>query len=461
MPSTYYIIRDSIPRAFSFDCGLVWDSVQPYVYICSGSVFEDSPVRGYIYRYDRNLRKLDVAQKTVNGNIPYGSPAIDKDGKLYFSPPGGTSFTFQYHGAFDENLEFTERAEQKINNGTACTLVSSVAGDYVTDQYAESDFWWQVGNADLFTGSVYCFYRNKFCDVDNPESKALLLNYIVPQTMMQSPGGFFSNGYKIRSYVGDSSGTFWVYVAGPDPNGVVRHHIWKITQGGVVSLDGDLSSTFNSFGPSVNNSIDGRLRWFGDDNTLILSNRLLYVKYAPGGAVVKTLNTANLGGMGRWSAGTNITNFRHPDRRLKSLWIGSFLVDGSKTVPAGGLPWFPRFTEINMTDLTLGRDLVCYEVGAEYPFVLPNGTFRAFVPYEALQFPDTGEIWASSGSRNMIGVFKFTEIEPIPPIGVPIGIAPYCLPKNIDTNPFRERVLASSGLAGSATVNNSLNDKKL
>lgn len=459
MTCEYFIIRDAVPVSFSADCGLIWDSVRPYVYTCSSPVFEDSPARSYLYRYNRDRKAIDLIQKTANGNTPYGSPAIDKDGKLYFSPPGGTSFTFQYHGAFDDNLEFTERAEQKISS-TSCTLVSSVAGDYVTDQYAESDFWWQVGNADLFTGSVYCFYRNKFCDVDNPESKALLLNYVVPQTLMQSPGGFFSNGYRIRSYVGDSSGVFWVYVAGPDANGVPRHNIWKITQGGGVSLDGDLSSTFATFGPAASDSFDGRLRWFGDDNTLILSNRILYVKYAPGGVVLKTLDTTGLGGKGRWSSGTNITNFRHPDRRLKSLWIGSDVIDSSVAVPSGGLSRFPRFTEIRMSDLTFGRDLICHEVGAAYPFVLPHGTFRWFFPFEALQFPDTGELWASS-ARRIIGVFKFSEVEPIPPIGNPIGIAPYCLPKNRDTNPFRERVLVSPGLAGSANTNSFINDKKL
>jgi hypothetical protein len=107
------------------------------------------------------------------------------------------------------------------------------------------------------------------------------------------------------------------------------------------------------------------IRWFKDDNSLIVSNTAGYVKYSLNSrSVVATLNVASASG-GTWSAGSNFAGLHHTDDRVKSIWVVDTIIDGSHPSPIGQFI-FPRFTEIRMTDLTVGRILVSYEWAQSY-----------------------------------------------------------------------------------------------
>ncbi len=465
MPSKYTLIKTAVPIYHSFDSGLVWDPVDPYVFIPS-TVGSRSIGNGntFMYRYNRDSRTLDLVQQVINVNSPYGSPAVDKDGRLYYSPPGGLTFVSQHSGAFrTSSLEFLGEAEQKTGS-SSCTRVTTVSGTYFLDQYIASPYWWHITGSDLFNGSVTCFYKNQFCRVVDPNSEIPLKAYSVPQTAFQSPGGFFSTGYKFRAACADDRGILYVYLAGPDATSVTRYWLWRVRPSGVVEFIADLKPVISqfTFGASA---VDGRMRWFRDDDSLILSTGRLYLKVSPHtGAVSRTLYLPPVTPLhqpqtaGVWLSGTNQTSFHNSNPRTKSIWIADYRINGSVPVPAQSNSYFPMFTEIKMADLTRGRILVSYEIAADYPPVPAHLNYRFLAPNNALFDIDTGEFWCDFNNRSWVGVFTFTEVPPEPPPDptFPVEKVEFCLPKNRNLNTTTSRLLSSGNSSTSidaATVN--------
>lgn len=454
MASTYIIVRDSIPIRYNVDSGLVWDPTGPYIYVASwANTVNYGNGLTYIYRYDRGLKRLDYSLQKMNRNATFGSLTIDRKNRLYYMSPGGTTYVVQYPTAFQKDtLDLIARAEQKISP-TVCQQVSLVTGDFFTDQYNESPYWWHVVKTDIQTGSFTCFYKDKFCDVDNPDSLSPLMLYRIDQTAFLSPGWIYKTGFNVQAWTADSGGTLWVYAAGPDDTGRNRYGIWKVGTDGIAHFDGEITSAIERYDSLAQGVARGSMRFFGQDGTLIITNGSVYIKYAPGGTVLKslyaydfTLPSASRPTIPTASGGSHKGAFRHPDKRVTSLWIGDFVLNASISVPTGGLSYFPRFTEISMVDLSVKQKLICTEIGVDYPFVVsprtPDGyegrIASFFDPYDAIHDPDTGELWAYTAGWRFLVAFRFSEVPIIPPPGSvnPIPQAPYCVPKNGNFSPF-------------------------
>lgn len=441
MAATYRIIKAGIPEHFQFGSGMVWDPLDPYVYMTSAFTYPEDG--SWFYKYNRQTLQLETMLDSPNRWASV-TASIDRERRLYYIARGGTSVLMP-RGIFKtSDLSLISTAQSK--SGSVCSQHRGIQGIYLTGSTSGNQFWWHISVSTLFIGDIHCYYMDRYCDESDPERPRQLLNYTVLQTAFQSPGGFFSTGYKFQAADSDPEGNLWCYFAGLDGNGVIRHWLWKIDPGGGVTLDADLKDSW----PIPSNGQAINMRWFKDDNSLIISDGRGYLKYFPGtGAASKSLLVPETS---RWPAGTNYASFHHTDDRIKSIWVAYLYNDNSVPVPSGSWPRFPGFAEIRMSDLTLGHVLRCPEIVAEYPPVAPAPAINYGLLYlhEALQDPVTGELWGSFNNRAWIGVFKFDGVSP--PGGGEGQEDPFCSPKNRTLNSSVSGSLGSSGSGNSLTL---------
>lgn len=421
---SYILCTGVPPKPFEFN-HLIWDPVEPYLYINSQFNFPDN---SYIYQYDRRTFSLVQAQQTINPWAPFGRPAVGLDRKLYFSPPGGTTHSSQFHGAFkiDDEFKFINAARRDIAG--VCQQVSETSGGYYTDLLSQSQYWWHVSGADLEDGKVTAYSQVEYCNLQNPNTFPPKWKYAVGSEEMSNLSGFQTSDYVYRDGTPDGSGNFWVYQSGN--NGQERHGLWRINGAGIPEFVIDLASAF----PGPTSVSRGWLRWYRDEDALIVCNGVALVKYSIGSNTVTgalDISSANF----TIAAGSNYASFHHPDHRIRSIWIADTVVNTSVPRPPGTTARFPRFTEIRMNDMQIGRQKSALTFANEYPDM--GVSFTA--PQEGMFDPETGGLWTSFRTNRHIAVFFFVDVPPTHPPnpgpgggGEPGNIDNFCLPKNTE-----------------------------